>query len=303
MGVALSGGTFKAAAHIGVLAALEQLGVTPHCLAGTSAGSFVAALYAHGYSTREMQEMVKHFSGWPLVDYGFPILSSLLQLARHRWLKTPAAPNLIPSGILRGQRLQRYFASALQDRAPVRPFYIVATDLISGKPVVFSNDEEAIAQRIAHFPSNIASAVAASCALPGIFRPVPIGQWVLIDGAFRHYVPVEILRMVGCDKIIAVNLYHLDSSWRPETILHVLVRSFEILLQETIDNDVEGRDLITLQPLHGQSSWSSFASMSACLRAGRMCVWNQRNRIAEFLRTKPPDAHSRRLHVARIEFG
>jgi NTE family protein len=268
IGIALSGGTLKAAAHAGVLMALEELGVRPHCVAGTSAGSWVATLYAHGFTGEDLLTLVQNFPGIRLLDYGYPLLSSLRSAwyyARHRMLR-PGAP--LPSGVLKGRRLADYFRRVLDDRTAVLPYYIVATDLISGKPIVFTNDTTAIHQH--HGTANIDPAVAvlASCALPGIFPPVSMSPWLLVDGAFRHYVPVDILRTVGCNKIIVVNLYRLQRHWLPRTAIHVLVRALDILLQESIDNDLAGTDVWILRPDVRDMSWWSIHQLRACMKAG-----------------------------------
>ncbi len=284
VGLALSGGTLKAAAHIGVIEALAELGIRPHVVAGTSAGSLVAALYAHGYSPVQMKQLTKRFSLWSLVQYGFPVLSSAVTVMSRR-LGWRYLSRLVPAaqGLLSAKRLERYVYKALQRRTARIPYYIIATDLLSGNPVTFSNESDAIVRGLAERLTDPARTVAASCALPGVFSPVELGRYLLVDGAFRHYVPVKILQQMGCTRIIAVNLYQLDEDWQPDTLVHVLVRSFEILLRESIDNDIDSNNLVVLEPNVQNMTWFSVSQLNSCIEAGHECVLESKAAILNLL--------------------
>lgn len=285
IGIALSGGTLKAAAHIGVLAGLEELGITPYRIAGTSAGAFVASMYAHGHTTADLLDLIRHFPGASLFDYGFPLVSSLFNLW---WYKFPSQLRgralHLPRGLLRGKKLEKYFRSQLEGRSSNLPYFVIATDLLSGEPVVYTNDTQAISQGFAiPMGEDVAKAVLGSCSIPGIFTPVHLGDHLLVDGAFRHYVPVEVLRQAGCNKIIAVNLYSIQENWQPETFVHVLARSFEILIQESIDGDVEVPDIVVLKPDVENPSWISFDKMEACVAYGKKAVLDEENLIRKLV--------------------
>ncbi|WP_236026341.1 patatin-like phospholipase family protein [Alicyclobacillus suci] len=286
IGLALSGGTLKAAAHIGVLGALEKLGIKPDVLAGTSAGSLVTALYAHGYRYEQFQQLLATFPGLRLFDYGFPLWSSLYTwTVNHLHRRGPGSVPVVPTGLLRGHRLTKYIERLLVHRRPQLPFYIVATDLISGRPIVFASDSTI--RNDAHVPmKNIPLAVTGSCALPGIFSPVVLDDFVLVDGAMRHYVPVSVLQDAGCDKIIAVNLYRLPANYIPTTLVDVLARSFDILLRESIDNDISpGPKIYVLEPDLSEIKWRKFAEMADCVRIGNTMVNEQRDALLTFLQT------------------
>lgn len=290
IGLALSGGTLKAAAHIGVLGALRELGIHPDFVAGTSAGSFVAALYAHGYARDELQRLVDHFPGPRLFDYGFPVLAAFYNLARLRVQSLLHGQKVNPrvSGLLRGKQLEAYFRSRFRDRTATLPFAIVATDLYTGKPVVFTNDEGLIIKGRAHPLEDIARALCGSCALPGVLTPVSMKEWLLADGALRHYVPVEILRQAGCNKIIVVNLSKLESDWEPTTVVQVVTRSFDILLKETMADDLKGDDVFVLEPNVGHVTWVSFHELKTCLQAGKAIVDAEKRNLGNFLSPGPP---------------
>ncbi len=293
MGLALSGGTLKAAAHVGVLDALEAMRVQIDCVAGTSAGSYVAALYAHGLKPREMVKMVKSFPGPRLLDYGFPLVSSLFTLTKYRLWPRGLKSCVLPSGLLQGRRLEEYFRKALKKRSAQLPYYLIATDLYSGAPVVYGDarttgkarpslHHSSLSRQI-HRVTDLARVVRGSCSLPGILTPVPMGEKLLVDGGLRSYVPVEVLRDAGCTHIIAVNLYRLQEKWQPETFAHVLARSFDIILDETIDGDVQGSDVFSLTPNVSHISWHSFRDMENCVHAGVKAVTDCQEALERFL--------------------
>lgn len=294
VGLALSGGTLKAAAHVGVLDALEALGIQIDCVAGTSAGSYVAALYAHGVTPQEMVRLVESFPGARLLDYGFPLVSSLLTFATYRMWPRRDKTYVLPAGLLQGRRLEQYFRKTLRKRTTNIPYYVIATDLYSGLPVVYGDLEargvrpplsthRGSNERQVYPVTDLPRVVRGSCSLPGVFTPVRIGEKLLVDGGLRSYVPVEVLRDAGCTHIIAVNLYRLQEEWQPETFAHVLTRSFDIILDETIDADVQGSDVFSLSPNVSHISWHSFRDLKNCIAAGGQAVADCKNELKRFL--------------------
>jgi NTE family protein len=275
IGLVLSGGSLKAAAHIGAIHALAELGVHPHMVAGTSAGALIAALHAHGYRYDEFVSLVRTFPGRKILDYGFPATTYISQrLASYlpgKW--HDAMRDKVPSGLFKGRRLMHYIDRLFHGRRPVMPYFIVSTDLTSGQPVVFSNHSASINQGLAQPIVDLKRSILASCALPGIFQPVHLGPWLLVDGAVRHYAPVHVLRQAGCDRIIVVNLHVLKPHWQPEHVLDILLRSFEVMLRETIDDDTMGKDVVLIEPEVSHVKWTSFGELQNCVRAGTACVW------------------------------
>ncbi|WP_169794765.1 patatin-like phospholipase family protein [Alicyclobacillus kakegawensis] len=300
IGVALSGGTLKAAAHAGALEALRDLGVSPAMVAGTSAGAVVAALFAHGYTRTDYLDLIRHFPGISLLDYGLPWslrVSRFFRLPIHlsyrlRWMRWPG-------GLVRGQTLQRYFRKTLSGRKPGTPFFALATDLVSGDPVVFSNYPPALASGRALPASPIDQCLLASCALPGIFRPVYRDNRVLVDGAMRHYVPVYVLREMGCQKIIVVNLHTLDRDWQPRHLVDVLCRSFDVLLRETIEDDVGGDDVYVVEPCLQGMNWTSLRRLEDSFYAGYEAVISNKQRLLAWIHDGPPIHRRPPLQVRR----
>ncbi|WP_231862919.1 patatin-like phospholipase family protein [Alicyclobacillus mali (ex Roth et al. 2021)] len=281
LGIALSGGTLKAAAHVGVLSALDKLGIRPDAVAGTSAGSLVGCLYAYGYRAEDLERLARSFPGWRLMDYGFPVVQSLAAIATSRMGIGSRRPP-VPPGLLRGQRLREYIERLLANRRPQMPIFVLATDLLSGRPIVFTPQE--VRTDMFHQTESMAMAVAGSCALPGLFPPVKHGPYLLVDGAMRHYVPVSVLRQVGCRRILAINLYRLPAEFHPNTLIDVFLRAFDILLRETIDNDLDVPSVLLLEPDLTSVKGQPFERLPAYIRAGQICVERHAEAIAQFIR-------------------
>ena len=172
LGIALGSGSARGWAHIGILRALEQAGIVPDVVAGTSIGALVGAAYASGRLDR-LEEWVTQIDWWEIIRY--------MDLRR---------------GGVEGERLMRAFRERVDD-APIeslpKPFGAVATDLHTGREVWFQD-------------GSLLEAVRASIALPGLFSPVRYrGRW-LVDGGLVDPLPVSLCRALGADRVIAVNL-------------------------------------------------------------------------------------------------
>ncbi|WP_081841365.1 patatin-like phospholipase family protein [Alicyclobacillus macrosporangiidus] len=280
VGVALCGGELLATVHVGVLQALHDMGVRPDLVAGTSAGALVTALYAHGYSPEACLRLAARFPGVRLFDYAFPVTRSAYHAVVRR---VRPDPDWIAPGLFQGRRLRLWLAGLLRDRTPRIPFAVVAADLVSGKPVVFSTHPALCQRGVAVQPPDLSLALLASCAIPGVVTPVRIADWVLADGGLRDLIPVRVLRQAGCDRILAVNLHRLQPGWRPDSLFRVLRRSVDVMLQESVEADLAGDDVLPLQPAFGPASWWSKRGLLANAAMARADVWAQRDRIRAFL--------------------
>jgi NTE family protein len=257
IGVALCGAELGGSVQIGVLHGLEQMGVRPHCVAGTSAGAIVASMYAHGYTFAEFRRAVAKFPGLFLLDYGFPLASSLRNVFLHRWRGRDIP---VPNGLVRGKRLQRYLTRLHRNRLPKLPYYLVATDLHTTDPVVFTNDAAAVRRGLAHPSTNLSVEIAASCAIPGLFTPIRHRRWMLVDGGVRDNVPVSILRKAGCTKIVAVDAHRIPEHWYPVTTVDVIRRSLQALMDEAMDaSDLQGDDVFVVK-----TDWKSVSWWTCC---------------------------------------
>ncbi len=164
IGLALGGGAARGFAHIGVIQVLEEAGIRPDLVVGTSAGSLVAALYASGKSGAELARLAQGMDESTLTDWSFP-----------------------SRGLIRGDALARYVREQTGGRTIEQmalPLGVVATDLDSGEPVLFQVGDAGIAVR-------------ASSAVPAVFQPVRIGAREYVDGGLVSPVPVRFARQMG----------------------------------------------------------------------------------------------------------
>lgn len=181
IGIALGSGAARGWAHIGVIQALEKLGVKIDVVAGCSIGAYVGAAYASG-KLEELKEWASSLTEWQTL--------SLMGIGIRR------------GGLASGQKVFDKLANDLcapTFEAMEKPFACVATDLYSGREVVFNSGE-------------VGTSIQASCAIPALFSPIAYNDRWLVDGAVVNPVPVNLCRQLGADFVIAVNL---NADFRP----------------------------------------------------------------------------------------
>ncbi|HEY8347639.1 MAG TPA: patatin-like phospholipase family protein [Symbiobacteriaceae bacterium] len=236
VGLALGGGFARGIAHIGVLQALEKQGIPVHLLAGTSAGSLVGALYAAGIDPWAMERLTASINWRALVR---------LRLRRE--------------GLLDTSGLERFILGHVGDLtfADLRlPFVATATDLLSGEGVLLRS-------------GRVATAVRASCAFPGIFLPVRMGRHLLVDGGLIYPVPAGVVRDMGADLVIAVELNRPDGGQRaPRNLLHILLSSLQLVQRPQVAMALKAADVV-IQPALQQFSAMELERVSDLVRAGR----------------------------------
>lgn len=201
VGLALSGGGARGFAHAGAIRVLVEAGIPIDLIAGTSAGSFAGGALAAGMSTAEIIEMS----------------------AGVKWLNS-TRPSISPRGLLSnvpmGRLIRRYFPVARVEDTKT-PFNAVACDLETGKEAVLSSGD-------------LATAIRASCAVPGIFAPVRDEHGrLLVDGGVTQPVPVKAVREMGADVVIAVDLMACGATFRnaPSTAIGVVFQAAMTLLR------------------------------------------------------------------------
>lgn len=181
IGIALGSGAARGWAHIGVIQALEKLGVKIDVVAGCSIGAYVGAAYASG-RLEELKAWASSLTEWQTL--------SLMGIGIRR------------GGLASGQKvfdkLSDEFCAATFETME-KPFACVATDLYSGREVVFNKGD-------------VGNSIQASCAIPALFSPIAYNDRWLVDGAVVNPVPVNLCRQLGADFVIAVNL---NADFRP----------------------------------------------------------------------------------------
>ena len=207
IGLALSGGGARGAAHIGVLKVLEELRVPVHCVAGTSFGAIVGGTYASGTPPGKLEEIVRT-TDWDDVFRDRPPREEISIRRKADDYKTLFAPEygikegsvFLPKGIVAGVSIETFLrkltapAAGIDDfgKLPI-PFRAVAADIETGEEVVLSR-------------GNVARAMRASMAVPGAIAPVEIDGRLLVDGGIANNLPIDVTRKLCADIIIAVNI-------------------------------------------------------------------------------------------------
>lgn len=251
LGIALAGGGALGFAHIGVLQVLEEHGLSPEIVVGTSIGSIVGALYAAGYSPEEIIAITES------VDWNAILLDerersqlnyqerTFDRLYRGRLTFSEGALYL-GSGASPAQAVVRLLDELLRYYAPTESFdqlprrlAIVTTDLVTGEEVVYRRGD-------------IKSAVRASIAVPGAFDPLFYDDRFLIDGGWTNNVPVDVAREMDASHVIAVNLDLLDlTAEEMQNITVVLNQASRILRQEQIKTNLDLADIVITPDLRG----------------------------------------------------
>ncbi len=234
IGVALGGGFARGIAHIGVLRVLEEHQIPIDFIAGTSVGALIAATYASGTPLDEMecQATETHFR-----DFG-------------RW-------TLSRMGMASNERLESFlhkFTPAQTFEELRVPLSIVATDLVEGKSVHFTQGE-------------IGPALRASCAYPGLFLPVHYQGRVLVDGFLTETVPAPAARRLGAEVIISVHLEPGLIESGPRNTIEIISRSFSIIQQAASQPWRSATDILIEPDVH-HVLWDEFGKTPQLVAAG-----------------------------------
>jgi len=233
--LALGGGAARGFAHIGVIEVLEENGIRPDIVTGTSAGSLVAALYAAGRTGKELESIAINMDESALTDWSFP-----------------------GRGLIRGEALAHYIREATGNRPMEQmkiPLGIVATDLDTGRPIVFRRGD-------------VGTAVRASSAVPAVFQPVRIGTHEYVDGGLASPVPVRAARDMGADVIIAVDISQLPDGGATGDALHMLLQTFSIMSRSI--NELELKEAeVALHPRLVGVAGTDFTLRKKNIEAGR----------------------------------
>lgn len=235
VGLALGGGAARGFAHIGVIEVLEENGIHVDLVSGTSAGSLVAALYASGRTGKELEQIALNMDESALTDWSFP-----------------------GRGLIRGIALGDYVRAQVGNRSFDQmkiPLGIVATDLDSGKPILFRRGD-------------VGTAVRASSAVPAVFQPVKLGTHEYVDGGLASPVPVRAAREMGADVIIAVDISQLPDGGDTSNALHMLLQTFSIMSRSI--NELELKEAeIALHPKLVGVAGTDFTVRKKNIEAGR----------------------------------
>ncbi|WP_027717321.1 patatin-like phospholipase family protein [Desulfovirgula thermocuniculi] len=277
LGLALGGGFWRGIAHIGVLKAFEEAGIVPDLVAGTSAGSIVAALYCSGWRPEELEELALNLQPRDLYD-SVPMVLNLSLMAIKVVVDALHLPFPLPAplGLMSGYKLERWVESHLEEKTFLelkKMLAITAVDICTGHRIVFVGEGICPAGRaedvffLCGVP--VAEAVRASCSVPGLFEPKRIGGRLLVDGGLRENVPVEVLRLLGAEVVVGVDVGDEGRHYRPvENIVQLLSQSLDIIGEEVTRHKLERYADVVIRPfLAGVGAWD-FARRAHCIARG-----------------------------------
>lgn len=265
IGIALGGGGITGCAHLGVLAALEEAGITCDCFAGTSSGALVAALYSSGFTIDQIVRMVPEFTRKYMdYDYSGAFRKMFWRQQEHR-------------SLIKGKKFRRFLQSKFRDlnmKDLNKPIALVSTDLQKARKVVFTSKP---LLATAGEPSDgyeeitdisVVDAVQASCSVPTVFPPVELGDRVLVDGGLIDNCPSGFARALGAERVIAVNLSTTNKPCAPlNSLFSIINRSVHIFLLQQAKSLQEHSDII-LDPDVSQISSFAFDQTSKCVEIG-----------------------------------
>ncbi|KGQ18894.1 putative patatin-like phospholipase [Lysobacter dokdonensis DS-58] len=294
IGLALGGGGARGIAHISVLKELEALHIPVDCIAGTSMGALVGGLYASGRTTDDMEQLILSTDWKRLFDDTVPREERSYR-RKHDDRDGLATVGVgisggrvrVSPGVLQGERILSMFeretlgVSEIDDfdKLPI-PFRAVGTDLNTGQSVVLASGSLPMAMR-------------ASMSLPGIFQPMQIDGKVLIDGGVANQVPIDVVRAMGADIVIAVDVgTPLETLDRNASLVQVVSQMSGML---TVGNTqrmlatLEDRDVLIVPKLGADVKTGDFNKAARALEIGKDAAAAARPELAAL--SIPPEAY------------
>ena len=257
IGLCLSGGGVKGAAHIGVLKALEEADIKIDYIAGCSSGSIVASLYAMGYKPMEILYIFKNYCKY-ITDFDKMIPFKIIGMIFTGKLKL--------KGLAKGNSLEYIIKEFCLKKNITNinevdmPLAIPTVDIKTGEIIYFLNrelknknnneDDRFEDYKIYENSGNLADIIRASSSLPCVFEPKYINGRYLIDGGVRMNTPAEILKNMGADKVITVSFDdNKKTNINNFNIVDVTLKSFDIMGHEMEYNQLKKSDYVIMPKL------------------------------------------------------
>jgi len=214
IGVALGGGGSLGAAHVGALRALDERGIRPSYVAGTSVGALIGAMWIFEVPLADIEARAVEMSWFDITEF------------------TPSRLGIFSNAKL-GRMLDDELGDVKLEDAPI-PFAAVATDIATGDKVVLTKGD-------------LGTAVMASASLPGIYRPVEWDGRLLVDGGLVEPVPVATVRDLGAERVIAADLHGKRVTHEPDNVVDILENAIDIAVRSAVRLLVAKAD-VAIQP-------------------------------------------------------
>jgi NTE family protein len=274
VGLVLSGGGARGAAHVGVLKVIDEMRIPIHAIAGTSMGAVVGGLYASGMPVAEIEKLLRSVN-WedafrdrpPREELGFRRKQDDREFLVRYALGVTDKGFVLPRGLVQGQKLEQVLRSASLPVASVRSFdqlpiafRAVATDLETGEAVILDSGD-------------LVTAMRASMSAPGVFAPVEREGRLLVDGGLVENLPVEIARSMNVDVLIVVDVsFPLYAREELSSPIEITNQAFAILIRGRTRQQraLLGPNDIIIEPPLGRFPSADFARVPQALRAGEL---------------------------------
>jgi NTE family protein len=276
IGYVLSGGGAKGMAHVGVLKVLEEVGLRPDYITGTSMGSIIGGLYSIGYSAEEISTMIENIDWGTVLTNEIPANQVIIS-RKHEYnrylLQMPiyhGKPQL-PSGLIEGQKLSQLFSELTWRQAGVDdfgsfpvPYICIGTDLLKGEMVEMNSGD-------------LSSAMRASMAIPSVFTPVIRDtSHILVDGGVVRNFPVQEAIDMGADIIIGVYV-GFERKISPDelhSLTSIMMRTSLLSGTHDVEDQIQYVDYLIVPDLEGYTS-SSFSDGVAIMDRGEAAARSQ----------------------------
>lgn len=252
IGLALGGGAFRGLAHIGVLQVLDENKIPVHMVAGTSMGALVGSLYCSGADMKLIERYAYTLDERSLVDVVIP-----------------------RQGIISGGRIEKLVQTLTGNKRFEQmkiPFAAVATDIERGERVVIEE-------------GHVWEGVRASISIPGLFKPVRVGDRLLVDGALTSRVPTDVVRGMGADFVISVDVNYHGGKVDCGDIASIIMQAFAIMEWEIIKERVNTSD-VNIMPNLLHINMASVAQAEETIEIGREETRKMMPRILEAIETR-----------------
>jgi len=250
IGLALGGGFARGIAHVGVLRAFERRGIPVHAVAGISAGAMVAAAFACGCDSYDIEKVgrsmrFRDVARWTISRLGFAGSDRMITFLKR---------------LLKEDRFEKM----------KMPLAIVATDLGTGEPVVFRDSGDVVVP------------IRASCSYPGLFTPIKYDGHCLVDGAISMEVPAAPLRHMGANRVISVHLPNPVMCPDPSSMFAVVNRSFQVM-SSRLEREWRRHSDLVISPAVSDLAWDSFDSATKMIELGEKAAMDAMPTIERWL--------------------
>ncbi len=252
IGLALGAGASRGMAHIGVLQVMEELGIQVDYIAGSSIGALVGAIYASGVSPKMMEGIALNIDTKIAYDISVP-----------------------RKGFIKGKKLEDIVRLLTRNKSFDEldiPLQVTAVDLVKSKRVILGQ-------------GNVARAVRASISIPGVFHPVYMDNMVLVDGGLLERVPVNMVRNMGADIIIGVDVGPKGQHTPSTKLIEIIIQSFEVMQMEIASKNTV-KDAIMIVPDLDLENPLGFDEVAESIEAGRVAAMEVLSKVKGLTKAK-----------------